>query len=124
MLYKDQYMKKKTGIIRLIKATGYSLAGLKAVWKSEAAFRQETILAIALIPAAFFWGQTGIEKALLASSPLGVLVVELLNSGLEAVVDRTGTDFHPLAKQAKDMGSAAVFVSIIITVMIWVLILI
>ncbi len=117
-------MKKKTGIIRLINATGYSLAGLKAAWKSEAAFRQEMILAMALIPTAFFWGQSGIEKALLASSPLGVLVVELLNSGLEAVVDRTGTDFHPLAKQAKDMGSAAVFVSIIITVMIWVLILI
>ena len=117
-------MKKETGIIRLIKATGYSLAGLKAAWTSEAAFRQEMIIAIALIPAAIFLGQSGTEKALLASSPLSILVVELLNSGLEAAVDRTGTDFHPLAKQAKDMGSAAVFVCIIITVMVWGLILI
>lgn len=117
-------MKKETGIIRLIKATGYSLAGLRTAWTSEAAFRQEMIVAIALIPAAIFLGKSGTEKALLASSPLSILVVELLNSGLEAAVDRTGTDFHPLAKQAKDMGSAAVFVSIIITVMVWTLILI
>ena len=117
-------MKKETGIIRLIKATIYSLTGLKAAWTSEAAFRQEMIVAIVLIPTAIFWGQNGTEKALLVSSPLGVLVVALLNSGLEAVVDRTSTDFHPLAKQAKDMGSAAVFVSIMITVMVWALILI
>ena len=77
-----------------------------------------------LVPAALFLGQDGTQKVLLAVPPLIVLVAELFNSGLEAVVDRIGTDFHPLAKQAKDMGSAAVFVSILITIMAWTLILI
>ncbi|MDX9962803.1 MULTISPECIES: diacylglycerol kinase [Desulfobacter] len=117
-------MKKETGIIRLIKAAGYSLEGLKTAWFSEAAFRQETFAAVVLVPAALFLGQDGTQKVLLAVPPLIVLVAELLNSGLEAVVDRIGTDFHPLAKQAKDMGSAAVFVSILITIMAWTLILI
>ena len=117
-------MKKETGIIRFIKAAGYSLAGLKTAWFSEAAFRQETFAAVVLVPAAIFLGQDGSEKAMLAVSPLIVIVAELLNSGLESVVDRISTDFHPLAKQAKDMGSAAVFVSILITIMVWTLILI
>jgi diacylglycerol kinase (ATP) len=117
-------MKKETGMVRITKAAGYSLAGLKAAWVSEAAFRQEIIGAAILVPAGIFLGQTGAERALLASSPLAIVAVELLNSGLEAVVDRTGTDFHPLAKQAKDMGSAAVFVCIVMTVMVWSLILI
>ena len=116
-------MKKETGIVRIIKAAGYSLAGLKAAWISEAAFRQETIAIILLVPAGIILGETGVEKALLISSPLAVVVTELLNSALEAVVDRIGTEFHPLAGQAKDMGSAAVFVSIVMTIMIWMLIL-
>lgn len=117
-------MKKHTGVVRIIKATGYSLEGLKAAWISEAAFRQEAAGAVILIPAGLFLGQTSAEKALLALSPLIVVTTELLNSGLEAVVDRIGTDFHPLAKQAKDMGSAAVFVSIAMAVMVWCIILI
>ena len=116
-------MKKKTGIPRLINATGYSLAGLKAAFKSEAAFRQEAAAAVILVPLGIFWGASGTERAMLVFSVLLVLVVELLNSGLEAVVDRVGTDFHPLSKQAKDMGSAAVFVSIAMAVLVWLLIL-
>lgn len=116
-------MKKKTGIPRLINATGYSLAGLKAAFKSEAAFRQEAAAAVILVPLGIFWGASGTERAMLVFSVLLVLVVELLNSGLEAVVDRVGTDFHPLSKKAKDMGSAAVFVSIAMAVLVWLLIL-
>ncbi len=116
-------MKKKSGIPRLINAAGYSLAGLKAAFKSEAAFRQEAAAAVILVPLGIFWGASGTERAMLVFSVLLVLVVELLNSGLEAVVDRVGTDFHPLSKQAKDMGSAAVFVSIAMAVLVWLLIL-
>lgn len=116
-------MKKKSGIPRLINAAGYSLAGLKAAFKSEAAFRQEAAAAVILVPLGIFWGASGTERAMLVFSVLLVLVVELLNSGLEAVVDRVGTDFHPLSKKAKDMGSAAVFVSIAMAVLVWLLIL-
>lgn len=116
-------MKKKTGIPRLINAMGYSLAGLKAAFKSEAAFRQETAVAVILVPLGILGGASGTERAMLVFSVLLVLVVELLNSGLEAVVDRVGTDLHPLSKQAKDMGSAAVFVSIVMAVLVWLLIL-
>lgn len=116
-------MKKKTGIPRLINATRYSLAGLKAAFKSEAAFRQEAAAAVILVPLGIFWGASGTERAMLVFSVLLVLVVELLNSGLEAVVDRVGTDFHPLSKKAKDMGSAAVSVSIAMAVLVWLLIL-
>ncbi|MEX1313252.1 MAG: diacylglycerol kinase [Desulfotignum sp.] len=117
-------MKKETGVVRIIKAAEYSLAGFKAAWNSEAAFRQEVIGALILVPVGILLGKTGVEKALLSSSPLAIVVVELLNSGLEAVVDRTGNDFHPLAKNAKDMGSAAVFLSIVMTVTVWFLIII
>lgn len=116
-------MKKKTGIPRLINATVYSLSGLKAAFKSEAAFRQEMAAAVLLVPLGLLGGESGTERAMLVFSVLLVLVVELLNSGLEAVVDRVGTDFHPLSKQAKDMGSAAVFVSISMAVLVWLLIL-
>ncbi len=77
------------------------MAGFKAAWNSEAAFRQEVIGVFILVPAGILLGKTGVEKALLAYSPLAVVVVELLNSGLEAVVDRTGNDFHPLAKRRR-----------------------
>lgn len=116
-------MRKKTGIPRLINASRYSLAGLKAAFKSEAAFRQEAVAVVILVPLGIFWGASGTERAMLVFSVLLVLVVELLNSGLEAVVDRVGTDFHPLSKKAKDMGSAAVFISITMAVLVWLLIL-
>lgn len=116
--------KKPTGISRIIKATGYSLAGLKAAWENEAAFRQEVFALIVLLPLGLFLGQNGVEKALLISSVMVVLLTELLNSALEAVVDRAGLEYHPLAKRAKDLGSAAVFVSIAIVIIVWALIII
>lgn len=115
---------KPTGMNRIIKATGYSLAGLKAAFKHEAAFRQETFALAILLPLAIFMDKTGLEKAVLISSLLVVLVTELLNSALEATVDRIGLDYHPLAKRAKDLGSAAVFVSIFLVILVWALILI
>jgi diacylglycerol kinase (ATP) len=116
--------KKPTGIDRIIKAAGYSMAGLKAAWKHEAAFRQELCALAVLLPLGFFLGHNGLERAMLISSGMMVLVTELLNSAIEAVVDRTGLEHHPLAKRAKDLGSAAVFISITIVIIIWVLILI
>lgn len=115
--------KKPTGLDRIIKATRYSWEGLKAAWNHEAAFRQELLGAVVLVPLALFLGQNGIERALLISSMMGVVVTELLNSALEAVVDRVGPEIHPLSKRAKDLGSAAVFVSIAIAVTTWALIL-
>ncbi len=114
---------KPTGLDRIIKAGGYSLAGLKAAFVHEAAFRQE-ILALAIgLPAALFFGKTGMERAVLIASLLVVLVTELLNSALEATVDRIGLEHHPLAKRAKDLGSAAVFVSILLVIIVWALVL-
>ena len=95
---------------RLVNATGYSWAGLRAAWRNEEAFRQEAVLAVVLAPAAFVLGRTGLQQALLLGVLMLVLVVELLNSAIEAVVDRIGHDRHPLSGQAKDMGSAAVAV--------------
>ncbi len=111
--------KKATGLVRLVNATKYSMDGLKSAWQHEAAFRQELFgLAIA-VPLGLWLGQTGMEKAVLISSVMVVIVTELLNSALEAVVDRGGLDYHPLAKRAKDLGSAAVFVSILMVLTIW-----
>ncbi|MCP3943560.1 MAG: diacylglycerol kinase [Desulfobacteraceae bacterium] len=115
---------KPTGLSRIIKATRYSFAGIKAAWKYEAAFRQEFVGLVILIPLGLFLGKSGVEKALLISSPMIVILTELINSALEAVVDRIGLESHPLAGRAKDMGSAAVFVSILIVIVIWTVILI
>ncbi len=112
-----------TGIRRIIRAAGYSWAGFRSAFIHEAAFRQELALSLVLLPLALWLGDSGIERALLAGSWLMVLVVELLNSALEAVVDRAGTEHHPLSGRAKDMGSAAVLLAIIIAVLVWVLIL-
>ncbi len=109
---------------RIIKATEYTFAGLRAAWVSEAAFRQEAVAAAVLVPVGIYLGQTSAEKALLVSTLLAVVVTELLNSGIEAAVDRIGTEFNPLAKQAKDMGSAAVFISIFMAATVWSIILI
>ena len=114
---------KKTGLRRVINATGYSLCGLKAAWQTEAAFRQEALLMAIMLPLAFLLGKNGVERALLISVCLVVLVAELLNSASEAVVDRIGLEHHPLAGAAKDLGSAAVFVSLVMVVMVWGLVL-
>lgn len=115
--------KGKTGLPRLINAFGYSLEGFKAAFKHEDAFRQEVKLAIVLVPLAFFLNVTPIEKALMIFSVLFVLIVELLNSAVEAAVDHTSTERHALAKRAKDIGSAAVMLALAIVVMVWGLIL-
>ena len=109
----------KTGFIRIIHAFGYSMQGIRAAFKHEAAFRQELLLAIILIPLAFFVTQDVVKLALLISSPILVLVVEILNSAIEAVVDRFGEEHHELSGRAKDMGSAAVMFSLIIVAVIW-----
>ena len=115
--------KGKTGIRRLINAFGYSLQGFSAAFKHEDAFRQEVFLAVVLIPLAVYFGESGIARALMISSVLLVLIVELLNSAIEAAVDHTSIERHPLAKQAKDIGSAAVFIALIIAATVWGLVL-
>lgn len=112
-----------TGITRIIKAAGYSWAGLCAAFKHEAAFRQELALSIILIPTGIWLGQSGIERALLIGCVLLVLIVELVNSAIEAVVDRSGTERHELAGRAKDIGSAAVLVALLNVIVVWLLVL-
>lgn len=108
-----------TGIGRIIRATGYSAQGISAAWKHEAAFRQETMLLVVLTPVALWLGETVLEQALLIAVCLLVLVVELINSAIEAAIDRHGEERHELSGQAKDMGSAAVFFSLVIVVLTW-----
>jgi len=108
-----------TGLRRIVKAAGYSLAGLKAAWRYEAAFRQEAMLMVLLVPVGFWLGRGAAERALLIGSGMVVVIAELLNSAVEAVVDRTGLDHHPLSGRAKDLGSAAVFVSLANVVLVW-----
>ena len=108
-----------TGMRRVVSATFNSFAGLRTAWRNEAAFRQECALAAVLVPAAFWVGDTAIEYVLLLGSVLLILIVELLNTAVEATVDRVGTDHHKLSGQAKDLGSAAVFVSLILTAVTW-----
>lgn len=108
-----------TGIRRILNATRYSITGIRAGWNHEAAFRQETVLCLALIPAAFWLGNTAVERVLLIGSCLLVLVVELLNSAVEAAIDRIGEDRHTLSGRAKDMGSAAVFICLWIVIITW-----
>ena len=115
---------KVTGIKRIIDAAGYSWKGFKASYKHEAAFRQELWLTIVLAPIGLIFGETWEEKAILVCSLLFVLVVELLNSAIESVVDRIGDEHHELSGRAKDMGSAAVLLSILIAIIIWAAILI
>ena len=116
--------KGKTGLRRLINAFGYSIAGTLAAFKHEDAFRQEVILSAFLIPLALYLGQTGVEQALMIASILLVIIVELLNSSVEATVDRISVKRHKLSKRAKDLGSAAVFFSLINATVIWFLILV
>ena len=116
--------KGKTGLRRLINAFGYSIAGTRAAFKHEDAFRQELVLAIILSPVALYFGETAIDQALMISSLLFIIVVELLNSSIEATVDRISVKHHKLAKRAKDIGSAAVFFSLINAAVIWFLLLV
>jgi diacylglycerol kinase (ATP) len=111
--------KGKQGLVRLFNALGYSRDGLTAAWKNEAAFREEVLLAIVTIPLAIFLGETGVDRALMIGSVLLILIVEILNSGLEAVVDKASPEKHELAKRAKDMGSAAVLLSLISAATVW-----
>ncbi|MBX2848806.1 MAG: diacylglycerol kinase [Acidiferrobacterales bacterium] len=113
----------KKGLERVIAATGYSIKGIQYSWKHEAAFRQELLLACCLIPAALFVGESASEKALLILCVFIVLIAELLNSAIEAIVDKASPDLHPLAAAAKDCGSAAVFFALSATITVWAVII-
>jgi len=109
----------KTGLTRIIDAFGYSMKGMRAALYHESAFRQEAALFVILLPAAIWLGSDWLHYILLIGSLLLVLIVELLNSAIEAVVDRIGDEHHELAGRAKDMGSAAVFISLANVVFVW-----
>ena len=115
--------KGKTGLQRILNAFVYSLEGLAAAFRHEDAFRQEVFLAAILVPAAFFVPASGTGRALMIASVLLVLIVELLNSAVEAAVDRISLENHLLAKRAKDIGSAAVFLSLLNVPAVWLLVL-
>ena len=115
--------KGKTGLQRVLNATRYSFEGFAAAARHEDAFRQELALAVVLVPLGLWLGNDGAERALLAGSVLLVLVVELLNSAVEATVDRVSLEDHQLAKRAKDLGSAAVMMSLVTVAAVWALVL-
>jgi len=115
--------KGKTGLKRIWNALFYSLDGLAAAFKHEDAFRQEVLLALILIPITVYLPVSGVGKALMIVSVLLVLIVELLNSGIEAVTDRVSLEDHALAKRAKDLGSAAVMLSLINVAAVWLLVI-
>jgi diacylglycerol kinase (ATP) len=114
---------KPTGLTRLVRAFGYSFQGFAHTWREEAAFRQEALLAVVVVPLGLYFGHSGVERALLVAPMLLILIVEMLNSAVEAVVDRAGTERHPLAGMAKDMGSAAVMLSFFLLGTVWLLVL-
>jgi diacylglycerol kinase (ATP) len=115
-------MKKATGLRRLINATRYSRLGLMAAWREQASFRQEIAALIILVPVAFWLGQNATQRALLLLSLLLIPLVELINSAIEAIVDRIGPEHHPLSGQAKDLGSAAVLVVLVAAAVVWALV--
>ena len=112
------------GLTRIIRAFGYSFQGFRACYRHEAAFRQEALVAAALLPLGLWLGDSGVERSLLVGSWLLVMIVELLNSAIEATVDRFGPEHHKLSGRAKDIGSASVFLAISLAVLVWGLILI
>lgn len=118
-----QYGHIPRGVVGTCKALRWSLQGLRSAWLHEASFRLEVVLAALLLPAAFLIGADGLEKAVLSASVLAVLALELLNSSIEAVIERFGSEHHELAGRAKDMGSAAVFVGIVSAGTAWLLII-
>ena len=107
------------GLVRILKAAVYSWQGFQAAFKYEEAFRQELLLAVVLIPLGYWLGESGVEKALLIGTVVIVLIVEILNSAIEAVVDRFGDEHHELSGRAKDMGSTAVFLALVLVVLTW-----
>ena len=113
-----------TGIKRVFHASNYSIRGLRSAFVNEAAFRQELALAVIMAPLGFWLGNGSIEKILLVGCVLIVLIVELLNSAIENVVDRIGPEHHTLAGQAKDQGSAAVMIALVLTMFVWAMILV
>lgn len=110
--------KQRTGLSRIWHAGGYSLEGLKAGWQ-EKAFRQEAVAALVMVPGAFWLGNNWLEISVLCGAVLLVLIVELLNTGIESAIDRVGPEWHALSKRAKDMGSAAVLLSLLLCAGIW-----
>ncbi|PHM38441.1 diacylglycerol kinase [Xenorhabdus mauleonii] len=114
---------QSTGLTRIIKAAGYSAKGIKAAWQNEAAFRQESVAAIIGIIIAFSLDFGMVERIFLISSVILVVIVEILNSAIEAIVDRIGSEYHELSGRAKDMGSAAVLFTILLALFIWGIIL-
>jgi diacylglycerol kinase (ATP) len=122
-ILEESPFKGKTGVTRLFNALGYSLQGMASAFRYEEAFRQEVLLAVVLIPAAFLVNVGGTARAMMVASVLLVLVVELLNSAVEAAVDRISLENHRLAKRAKDIGSAAVFLSLVNVAVVWLLVL-
>ena len=115
--------KGKKGLTRLINALGYSRDGLRAAWQNEAAFREEILLAAITIPLALVLAKTGVDRALMFGSIILILIVEILNSAVEAVVDKASPEKNELAKRAKDMGSAAVLLSLLNAVLVWLCVL-
>ncbi|MBK7646912.1 MAG: diacylglycerol kinase [Betaproteobacteria bacterium] len=115
--------KGKKGLTRLINALGYSRDGLRAAWQNEAAFREEILLAAITIPLALVLAKTGVDRALMIGSIILILIVEILNSAVEAVVDKASPEKNELAKRAKDMGSAAVLLSLLNAVVVWLCVL-
>lgn len=109
----------RTGLWRILDATRYSQKGLRAAWLHEEAFRQECTLAALMLPLAFWLGNTALERSVLIIPVLLVVIVELINSAIEAAIDRIGPDRHPLSGQAKDIGSAAVFISLLLCATVW-----
>lgn len=112
--------KDRKGLSRIWHALGYSVAGLRAGWQ-ETAFRQEAIASLVLLPTAFWLGRSWIETVLLAGSVILVMIIELLNTGIETAIDRIGPEWHDLSKRAKDMGSAAVLLSLLLCTGTWAL---
>lgn len=110
--------KSRSGLNRMRHALGYSVEGLRAGW-TETAFRQEALAATVLLPLSVWIGQSWVETTLLAGSVLAVMIVELLNTGIETAIDRIGPEWHDLSKRAKDMGSAAVLLSLLLCIGIW-----
>lgn len=113
-----------SGLTRIIKAAGYSWKGLRAAWQNEAAFRQEAVVAVVAVIVACWLNVDAVTRVLLIGSVVLVMIVEMINSAIEAVVDRTGSNFHLLSGRAKDMGSAAVLLAIMLAIFVWVTLLV
>lgn len=119
----DSSNDRPQGLRRILLAFGHTARGLRGAWRSEAAFRQEVVLAAVLLPLALFLGESTIERALLTGTVLLVIIVELLNTAIEKTVDRIGSERHPLSGFAKDLGSAAVFCAFLMLILVWGLLL-